>query len=147
MISLLYALFKLLLIFRDQESYDDITKNISISRDITKIPPIISTQKHMIHELWQSKKNVFFCDSISSQFPLLQNMQSNMPLFWAATHFPGNKETVHFWKQRQRQATVNTGNGQGRTVKTSLEGKKISSLVESFESTNFINIWNYSNYF
>ena len=43
MISLLYALFKLLLIFRDQESYDDITKNISISRDITKIPPIIST--------------------------------------------------------------------------------------------------------
>ena len=100
----------------------------------------------MIHELWQGKKNVFFCDSISSQFPLLQNMQSTMPLFWAATHFPGNKETVHFWKQRQRQATVNTGNGQGRTVKTSLEGKKISSLVESFESTNFINIWD-SNYF
>ena len=87
MISLLYALFKLLLIFRDQESYDDITKNISISRDITKIPPIISTQKHMIHELWQSKKNVFFCDSISSQFPLLQNMQSNMPLFLGRNTF------------------------------------------------------------
>ena len=87
MISLLHGLFKLLLMFRDQESYDDITKNISISRDITKIPRMLRTQKHLIHVLWQGKKNVFFCDSISSQFPLLKNMQSNMPLFLGRNTF------------------------------------------------------------